>query len=74
MIFFYAYKIEFYEDNTPIIAEGLTYGESWLDVMKHLIEIYGDDEITQILDINILGDGGPCIEREDIKFTNEEEK
>ena len=74
MIFFYSYKIEFYEDNTPIIAEGLTYGASWLDVMTHLIEIYGDDEITQIFDISILGDGGPCIEREDIKFTDEEEK
>ena len=72
MIFFYAYKIEFYEDNTPIIAEGLTYGESWLDVMTHLIEMYGDDEITEIFYLRIIGDGGPCLEKQDNPFKEEE--
>lgn len=74
MNFFYSYKIEYYEADKPIIAEGITYGASWLDVMTHLIEWYGDNEMTHIFDINILNEGGSCLEKKDIIFKGEEEK
>ena len=73
MNFFYAYKIEYYADiDEPIIAEGITYGVSWLDVMTHLIEMYGDIEMTKILNISVLGDGGSCLEKEDLILKEEE--
>ena len=73
MNFFYAYKIEYYADtDEPIIAEGITYGASWLDVMTHLIEMYGDIEMTKILNISVLGDGGSCLEKEDLILKEEE--
>ena len=73
MNFFYAYKIEYYADiDKPIIAEGITYGDSWLDVMTHLVEMYGDDEMTEILSLRIIGDGGPCLEKKDTPFKKEE--
>lgn len=74
MNFFYAYKIEYYTDiDEPIIAEGITYGASWLDVMTHLIEMYGDIEITKILNLSVLGEGGSCLEKKDLIFKEEEE-
>jgi len=73
MNFFYAYKIEYYADiDEPIIAEGITYGASWLDVMTHLIEMYGDIEMTKILNISVLGEGGSCLEKRDIAFKEKE--
>ena len=73
MNFFYAYKIEYYGDiDGPITAEGITYGASWLDVMTHLVEMYGDTEMTRILNLSVLSEGGPCLEKEDIVL--EEEK
>ena len=75
MNFFYAYKIKYYADTNKLkIAEGITYGASWLDGVTHLIEMYGDDEIMQILDINILGDGGSCLEKKDIIFKGGEDE
>ena len=73
MNFFYAYKIEYYGDiDGPITAEGITYGASWLDVMTHLVEMYGDTEMTRILNLSVLGEGGPCLEKEDIVLEEEE--
>jgi hypothetical protein len=73
MNFFYAYKVEYYADiDGPIIAEGITYGASWFDVMAHLIEMYGDTEMTRILDLSVLGEGGSCLEKRDITFKEEE--
>ena len=73
MNFFYTYKIEYYADvDKPIIAEGITYGASWLDVMAHLIEMYGDTEMTRVLNISVLGEGGSCLEKRDIAFKEEE--
>lgn len=72
MNFFYAYKIEYYADvDKPIIAEGITYGASWLDVMTHLIEMYGDIEITKILNLSVLGEGGSCLKKEDLALKEE---
>ena len=73
MNFFYAYKIKYYADTNELkIAEGITYGASWLDVMTHLVEMYGDTEMTKILNLSVLGEGGPCLEKEDIVLEEEE--
>lgn len=74
MNFFHLYKIKYCTDTGELITvEGITYGASWLDVMTHLVERYGDIEIVEILNISILGDGGPCLEKKDIVFKEKDE-
>lgn len=61
MNYFYYYKIVYYDANERIVAEGVTFGENWMEVMHHLVRQYGEDEMTEILHLQIIGDGGDCL-------------
>lgn len=75
MNFFYLYKIKYCAGTDElVIAEGITYGASWLDVMTHLVKMYGDIEIVEILNLSILGNGGSCLEKKDIVFKEEDKQ
>lgn len=63
-LWYYYYKINFFENYERKEAEGITCGETWQDVAKNLAETYGEDNIVKISTI-ILGDGGPCFEIKD---------
>lgn len=66
MIWYYYYKIKYYNDDTikENVAEGITCGITWSEVVKNLSETYGENNIVEI-HTNILGDGGPCFEIRD---------
>jgi hypothetical protein len=64
--YFYYYKVRFYVDCVEQIADGFTFGKSWTEVISNLANYYGEDEMVEILNLRILGDGGTCIEVEDI--------
>lgn len=64
--YFYYYKVRFYVDCIEQIADGFTFGKSWNEVISNLANYYGEDEMVEILNLRILGDGGTCIEVEDI--------
>ena len=64
--FFYYYKVRFYIDCVEQIADGFTFGKDWNEVISNLANYYGEDEMVEILNLRILGDGGTCIEIEDI--------
>lgn len=61
MNYFYHYKVVYYDENERIVAEGITFGNDWADVMQHLVSQYGENEMTEILYLQILGDGGDCL-------------
>lgn len=65
-IYFYYYKVKFFVDLEEHIADGFTYGASWADAISHLVDYYGENELIEIIHFAILGEGGPCIEIEDI--------
>ena len=68
MNIFYTYKIVYYYDvDEPKTVSGITYGNSWTEAMHNLIQTYGDDQIVEIHSFNIIGDGGPCIEFDELK-------
>lgn len=64
--YFYYYKVRFYVDCIEQVADGFTFGKSWNEVISNLANYYGEDEMVEILNLRILGDGGACIEVEDI--------
>ena len=66
MNFFYYYEIAYYIESERRIAKGLTYGKSWVDVINHIIEYYGDDEMVEILYMSVIGDGADVVEMADI--------
>lgn len=63
-LWYYYYKVKFFEDCEEREAEGITCGETWQEVAKNLSETYGENNIVKI-STAILGDGGPCFEIED---------
>ena len=68
MTFFYTYKISYYYDiDVTKTATGITYGNSWMEAMDNLVQMYGDSQIVKIYSFNIIGDGGPCIEFDELK-------
>lgn len=64
--YFYYYKVRFYVDCIEKIADGFTFGKDWNEVISNLTDYYGENEMVEILNLRILGDGGTCIEIEDI--------
>lgn len=69
MNYFYYYKVVYYDGNEKIVAEGVTFGENWMEVMHHLVQQYGEDEMTEILHLKILGDGGDCLPFDEIPIS-----
>ena len=67
MNFFYYYEIVYYIEAERRVAKGLTYGKSWRDVINHIIEYYGDDEMVEILYMSVIDDGADVVEMADIR-------
>ena len=40
----YYYSLTYYFDGEERNAEGITYGETWTEVMSRLTEYYGEEE------------------------------
>lgn len=64
--FFYYYKLKYYFDANEQTAEGFTFGNTWKEVMEHLVSYYGENEMVDILSLVVLGEGGNCIELDEI--------
>ena len=67
MDWFYYYELYWYFDTEKKFAKGITYGVSWADAMNHLVEHYGENEISEITHFIPIGNGGNCIEIDEIK-------
>lgn len=66
-IFFYRYKLKFcFDGGTPEVA-GITYGENWAEVMQHLVDHYGEDDICEITMLEPISDGGFCVDFEELE-------
>jgi hypothetical protein len=63
-LWYYYYKIKFFDGYEKQEAEGITCGETWQEVAKNLVETYGEANIVEIFTA-ILGDGNPCFEIRD---------
>ena len=63
MNFYYYYELIYYnDDDTVSKAKGITYGNSQAEVMQNLVEYYGENEISEIRCLKSIGEGGTCIE------------
>lgn len=67
MNFYYYYKLNYYIDGTVFKGKGITYGNSWAEVMQNLAEYYGEDDIDEICCLKPIGEGGTCIEIGDME-------
>lgn len=67
MNYFYYYKLHYFFDGEERSAQGITYGASWAEVVAHLTEYYGEEEISAIRYLKYLGEGGPCVEIAELK-------
>lgn len=62
MNFYYYYELNYYIDDTVFKAKGITYGNSWAEVMQNLVEYYGENDICKICCLKTIGEGGTCVE------------
>ena len=70
MNFYYYYELVYYIDDTVSKAKGITYGNSWAEVMQNLVEYYGENDIDEIHCLKAIGDGGSCIEIKEMQEAN----
>lgn len=70
MNFYYYYELSYYIDDTKFNAKGITYGNSWVEVMSNIVECYGENDIDEIYCLKAIGAGGPCIEINEMKEAN----
>lgn len=70
MIFYYYYELSYFIDGTKFKVKGITYGNSWAEVMSNIVECYGEDDIDEIYRLKSIGDGGSCIEINEMKEAN----
>ena len=63
-LWYYYYKINFFENYEKKEADDITCGETWQDVVKNLVETYGENNIVNF-STAILSDGSPCFEIKD---------
>ena len=66
VVYFYYYKVKYYIDADLYTEEGFTYGKNWNEVIEHLVDTYGEDEMVEIEHLKILGDGASVLEFEEI--------
>lgn len=62
MNFYYYYELIYSFDGTVSKAKGVTYGNSWAEVMQNLVEHYGENDICEIRCLKTIGEGGTCVE------------
>lgn len=67
MVYFFYYELSFYFEGEKEKVKGITYGENWEEVMRHLVEYYGEIDLAEIYCLKSFSEGGPCFEIEDIK-------
>ena len=67
MIFYYYYELSYFIDGAKFEAKGITYGNSWAEVMQNLVEYYGENEISEICCLRTIGEGGTCIEVNEVQ-------
>lgn len=67
MNFYYYYELNYYIDGTIFKGKGITYGNSWAEVMQNLVEYYGENDICEICCLRSMGEGGTCIEVDEIQ-------
>lgn len=67
MNFYYYYELIYSFDGTASKVKGVTYGNSWAEVMQNLVEHYGENDISGICCLRPIGEGGTCIEVNEIQ-------
>ena len=67
MTFYYYYELSYYIDGTIFKGKGITYGNSWAEVMSNIVEYYGENDIGEIHCLKPIGEGGACIEISDME-------
>ena len=72
MTYFYYYKVKFWLDGERE-AEGITYGETWGEVMRHLVEMYGEEDTAEVY-LKCFSEGGDCLEFQEMREIKNIEK
>lgn len=70
MNFYYYYELTYYMDNSVSKAKGITYGNFWIEVMQNLVGYYGENYISEICCLKSIGEGGTCIEVNEMQAAN----
>jgi hypothetical protein len=65
--FYYYYELIYSFDGTVSKTKGVTYGNSWAEVMQNLVEYYGENDICEICYLRPIGEGGTCIEVDEMQ-------
>ena len=70
--YFFHYKLTYYDCGEEVTAEGLTFGSTWQEVMKHLVDYYGEHDLFKITLLTSVSDGGDCVEFEELNYYTKE--
>ena len=65
-IYYYFYKIRYYDEDENRHANGIVCGKRWADAMSALVETYGELEMFAIDKLIAINDGFSCVEFDEI--------
>ena len=72
-IFYYFYKIRYYDEDEDHQASGIVCGKRWVDTMSALVETYGELEMFAIDKLIAINDGFSCVEFDEINYNLKDE-
>lgn len=72
-IYYYFYKIRYYDEDEDHEASGIVCGKTWVDAMSALVETYGELEMFAIDKLITINDGFSCAEFDEINYNLQNE-